>query len=121
MVKDNGYGIKDEDKPKLFHIFGKVKQKNSRLNREGIGFGLMICRQICTEFGGYIDFDSTEDMGSTFYFTYEVNERQVTSHVMMDSEVLSTINDESIICDFNNFNETSSEEEVSIDHLVQSN
>ena len=24
-VKDNGFGIKEEDKPKLFNLFGKIK------------------------------------------------------------------------------------------------
>ena len=43
-VKDNGCGIKEADKPKLFQLFGKIKQPRASINREGIGFGLTICK-----------------------------------------------------------------------------
>lgn len=42
-VIDDGRGIKDEDKSKLFKIFGKVNKTYS----EGIGLGLAICKEIC--------------------------------------------------------------------------
>jgi signal transduction histidine kinase len=91
-VKDNGLGIKKEDKPKLFNVFGKVKQRSSQLNREGIGLGLNICKQICDVFGGYIDFDSIEDIGSKFFFAFEIFENRDTSFLSIKSEVLSEIN-----------------------------
>lgn len=97
-VKDNGFGIKEQDKPKLFNLFGKIKQKKSSLNREGIGFGLTICKQICQHFGGYIDFDSVENVGSTFFFTFEILERRnLSSALIMESECLSTINNENSV------------------------
>ena len=43
-VQDNGHGIKKEDKPKLFKPFGKLRQQNTSINREGIGFGLNTCK-----------------------------------------------------------------------------
>lgn len=43
-VKDTGDGISAEDKPKLFKLFGKLKQKKKGVNRQGIGLGLNICK-----------------------------------------------------------------------------
>jgi hypothetical protein len=102
-VKDNGMGIRKEDKPKLFNLFGKVKQKSSSLNREGIGFGLTICKQICQEFGGYIDFDSIEDIGSKFFFTFQIFDNRDTSFVSMNSDVLSSINAENSVYELKNW------------------
>lgn len=72
-VKDDGDGIAAEDKPKLFKLFGKLKQKKG-INSRGIGLGLNICKQICELFDGNIDVDSVKGMGSTFYFTFKVDD-----------------------------------------------
>lgn len=45
-VEDNGIGIKDEDKTKLFKMFGKVGYDNEKINPHGIGLGLTICNKI---------------------------------------------------------------------------
>ncbi len=44
-VKDTGIGIKEEDKSKLFKIFGKIAHDNE-INPSGIGLGLTICDKI---------------------------------------------------------------------------
>jgi signal transduction histidine kinase len=41
-ITDNGTGIKEEDIPKLFEIFGKLKETRE-INTRGIGLGLHIC------------------------------------------------------------------------------
>ena len=42
-VSDTGIGIKDEDKPKLFKLFGMLKENNKKkVNTQGIGLGLVI-------------------------------------------------------------------------------
>ena len=42
-VKDNGIGIKEEDKIRLFTAFGKIKNdENKKMNSNGVGLGLMI-------------------------------------------------------------------------------
>ena len=42
-VKDDGEGIKPEDKSKLFKLFGKLKSEEG-VNNQGIGLGLNICK-----------------------------------------------------------------------------
>lgn len=46
-VADNGIGIKDEDKKKLFQAFGKINNEESKkMNTNGIGLGLMISNNL---------------------------------------------------------------------------
>ena len=67
-VIDTGYGIQPEDRN---HIFERFYQSNhagqSRMG--GYGLGLSIARLIVEQHGGVIDFDSTVNQGTTFYFT----------------------------------------------------
>ncbi len=67
-VIDTGYGIQPEDRN---HIFERFYQSNhagqSRMG--GYGLGLPIARLIVEQHGGVIDFDSTVNQGTTFYFT----------------------------------------------------
>ena len=56
-VRDTGIGIKDEDKHKLFELFGFL-ESTKELNTRGIGLGLHISKKICQEFGGDINFTS---------------------------------------------------------------
>ena len=44
-VRDTGIGIKNEDKGKLFKMFGKLED-TAVINTSGIGLGLSICKQI---------------------------------------------------------------------------
>jgi signal transduction histidine kinase len=41
-VTDSGIGIKEEDKEKLFKMFGSIKDEEKKLNLKGIGLGLVI-------------------------------------------------------------------------------
>ena len=40
-IKDTGIGIKPEDQPKLFKLFGFLKSSESQ-NTKGVGLGLFI-------------------------------------------------------------------------------
>lgn len=53
-ICDNGIGISVEDQKKLFKTFGKLKNNNTSLNRDGIGLGLTICEALVTQNGGKI-------------------------------------------------------------------
>ena len=57
-VADNGYGIKPEDQPKLFKLFGCVKDQKQNINTNGIGLGLVISKLIVNKFDGKISFKS---------------------------------------------------------------
>ena len=45
-MEDSGIGIKDEDKNKLFELFGFL-ESTKELNTKGIGLGLHISKKIC--------------------------------------------------------------------------
>src|SRR6266849_426263 len=67
-VEDTGYGIPPEDHN---HVFERFYQTNHHLQSKmgGYGLGLPIARLIVEQHGGVIDFDSTVNQGTTFYFT----------------------------------------------------
>ena len=74
-ITDNGLGIKEGDKDKLFKLFGSIKNEKKKINTNGIGLGLVICKLITSKFGGDIDFTSEYKKGSTFFFTFEMDDK----------------------------------------------
>lgn len=80
-VKDSGIGIKEEDKPKLFQLFGSIKDEHNNINTNGIGLGLVISKMIVTKFNGRIYYESEYQVGSEFSFTFEIDsfKRRITS------------------------------------------
>ena len=67
-VTDNGIGIPDEIKEKLFKITGKVTQKGTE-NEIGSGLGLLLCSEFVNMHQGEIWAESKMGKGSTFKFT----------------------------------------------------
>ena len=51
QVVDSGKGIRAEEMPKLFSMFGKLK-RTAELNHEGIGMGLLISQNLVRLNGG---------------------------------------------------------------------
>lgn len=66
-VIDEGIGIKDEDKHKIFNPF--VQIENDMKTEAGTGIGLVITSKFVQLHGGTIGFNSEFNKGSRFYFT----------------------------------------------------
>lgn len=65
-VIDQGQGIPDQFKPRIFEKFSQADASDSR-SKEGTGLGLTICKRIIESHGGQIDFSSTEHVGTQFW------------------------------------------------------
>lgn len=65
-VRDNGYGIPDFQKHRMFEKFFRADNVSKM---EGTGLGLYIAREIAEASGGQLWFESTEGRGTTFYFS----------------------------------------------------
>ena len=65
-VKDSGFGIKEEDRDKIFGKFNRLSTATSH-EIEGSGLGLVITKEYVELMNGKISFDSTYGVGSTFY------------------------------------------------------
>ncbi|OGI17745.1 MAG: hypothetical protein A2287_07290 [Candidatus Melainabacteria bacterium RIFOXYA12_FULL_32_12] len=67
-VSDNGVGISESDKSKMFQRYSTAKRKI------GSGLGLYLSKQIVGHHGGKIWFESEEGKGTTFCFTLPITE-----------------------------------------------
>lgn len=63
FIKDWGYGIKEEDKTKLFTRFMRVEKKGVK----GTGLGLAIVKRIVTLHGGSVWVEDNPEGGCVFY------------------------------------------------------
>ena len=64
-IRDNGIGIPDEYRGKIFQVFQHVHADQ----RRGEGMGLAIVRRIVERHEGRIWFESAKGAGTTFFFT----------------------------------------------------
>ena len=64
-VRDEGYGIRDEDRG---HIFERFYRGSGDISRQvkGAGVGLSLVRAIVEAHHGYVDFDTYPGKGSEF-------------------------------------------------------
>src|SRR4029077_17122074 len=60
--EDNGIGIPDHVRPRLFGIFQRFND-----GYEGTGIGLAIVRKVTERMGGRVGVESTEGQGSRFW------------------------------------------------------
>jgi signal transduction histidine kinase len=65
IIEDNGIGIPEEYRKKIFQVFQHVHAAEGR----GEGMGLAIVRRIVERHGGRIWFESTAQAGTRFFFT----------------------------------------------------
>ncbi|KKT42123.1 MAG: PAS/PAC sensor hybrid histidine kinase [Candidatus Giovannonibacteria bacterium GW2011_GWA2_44_13b] len=70
-ITDQGTGIPDADKPRIFDKFFRSVNA-SRYQTEGSGVGLFIAKSIIKMHGGAIGFSSELEKGSTFWFSLPI-------------------------------------------------
>jgi len=66
-VSDNGLGISQEIKNKLFEF--QYEPALGTAGEKGVGIGLMLSKLLIEKNGGTIEIESTENQGSKFYFS----------------------------------------------------
>ncbi len=64
-VEDEGYGIAENELPKLFERFRRAHLNNG-VDQQGIGLGLALVKATAERHGGYVDVQSKEGKGSRF-------------------------------------------------------
>jgi two-component system sensor histidine kinase VicK len=75
-IADNGIGIPEANKTKVFNMFTEAKQPGT-MGEKSFGLGLSICKQIVEKHDGNIWFDSG-DGGTTFYMELNRADTQPT-------------------------------------------
>ncbi|WP_282165137.1 tetratricopeptide repeat-containing sensor histidine kinase [Cellulophaga baltica] len=71
--KDNGVGITPEILKKLFKPDSALQSTYGTNREKGTGLGLLLCKEMVENNGGKIFVKSTNNEGSTFYFTIPKN------------------------------------------------
>jgi signal transduction histidine kinase len=89
-VKDNGIGLDESDKEKVFELFTKI---NSIPNQSGTGIGLTICKKIIENHNGKIWLETNLNDGTTFYFTMKVAKSNTLLENAKFSEIETTISE----------------------------
>ncbi|MCJ7932914.1 MAG: ATP-binding protein [Chryseobacterium sp.] len=66
-ISDNGIGIPEEEKHKMFKIFNRL---DNAKKFKGNGVGLSIVHRIMKRIGGNVDYESNKD-GTSFILTFK--------------------------------------------------
>lgn len=68
VVSDEGFGVPDDEKKKIFDKFYRSGDENTR-SAKGTGLGLYLCRKIAESHNGYISVTDNSPAGSSFAVT----------------------------------------------------
>ncbi|MHA6327070.1 sensor histidine kinase [Roseivivax sp. CAU 1753] len=76
-IKDEGHGIPEEAREKVFEEFQQIDSSSTRAH-EGTGLGLTISRQIMQAHNGLIDFKSQMGVGTIFFIELREEDEPIT-------------------------------------------
>lgn len=76
-VADNGHGIADEIKPRVFDMFYTGAEKIAD-SRRSLGLGLALCKSIVNAHGGEITVSDNKPHGAVFTFTLPKEEVEIS-------------------------------------------
>jgi len=68
IVRDNGIGIPEAQKAKIFERFFRADNAVSKVP-DGSGLGLSLVKELVEKWGGKVWFESKEGEGTTFFVT----------------------------------------------------
>lgn len=85
IIIDNGIGIPEKDKNKIFERFYKVQHARS-VNRGGTGIGLSIVKELVEMHHGKIQVESTLGFGTTFMIMLPFGKESYSDHEMAGYE-----------------------------------
>lgn len=71
-VKDEGSGIPEHYKSKLFQRFSQADASSAK-EKGGTGLGLALCKELAEAMNGSIGFDESSSAGATFYVRFPVH------------------------------------------------
>ncbi|GAA6161201.1 hypothetical protein NBRC116589_33750 [Ruegeria sp. HU-ET01832] len=80
-VKDQGIGIPEGSRDKVFDRFSQIDSSDER-HAGGTGLGMSISKEIVEHFGGTIDYESTLGVGTVFFVEFpllEVSKKKALS------------------------------------------
>ena len=78
FVRDNGPGVKPEDRESIFYVF---RRGGGVVSADGKGIGLATVKSIVETYGGEIWVESRQGSGATFYFSLNVSNGLETVNV----------------------------------------
>jgi len=80
-VQDSGVGIPEEFQSSVWHRFERHDQTALTLDVAGTGLGLPIVKELVEMHGGKVWFDSTVDVGTTFYIELPIKQSSIIKSV----------------------------------------
>jgi two-component system, NtrC family, sensor kinase len=77
VIEDNGIGFDEKYLDRIFTVFQRL---HGRMEYEGSGIGLAVCRKIVERHGGQITAKSREGEGATFYIDLPTVQEDTNIH-----------------------------------------